>query len=188
MSLGGRLSDTGRRTIRERLVAEVGGYLRNVVREPRVTRAVCATPIKPAFDLCLRCWRDQQEFGASLADLVVTVCYGIRVRQSGHLMHSYKDLEAPARHNQTLLSVLLLAALDLHGGCIEHRLGHNIDAGRSCRPFGPTHRCVCDEPAHRGLRSARLPSKRPELRARHRRGRMATCSRNGYGPRDRGAL
>lgn len=43
-------------------------------------------------------------------------------------MHSYKDLEAPARHNQTLLSVLLLAALDLHGECIEHRLGHNVDA------------------------------------------------------------
>lgn len=39
MSLGGRLSSIGRRTVRERLVAEVGGYLRNVVREPRVTCA-----------------------------------------------------------------------------------------------------------------------------------------------------
>jgi predicted amidophosphoribosyltransferase len=146
MSLGGRLSDTGRRTIRERLVAEVGGYLRNVVREPRVTCAVCATPIKPAFDLCLRCWRDQQEFGARLADLVVTVCYGIRGRQSGYLMHSYKDLEAPARHNQTLLSVLLLAALDLHGGCIEHRLGHDIDAWA----FVPSVRTdrTCEHPLH----------------------------------------
>lgn len=37
MSLRGRLSSIGRRTVRERLVAEVGGYLRNVVREPRVT-------------------------------------------------------------------------------------------------------------------------------------------------------
>ncbi len=128
MSLGGRLSATGRRTIRERLVAEVGGYLRNVVRESHMTCAVCATPIKPAFDLCLRCRRDQQEFGDDLADLVVCVCYGIRGRQSGHLMHSYKDLEAPASHNQTLLSVLLLAALDLHGGCIERRLGHDVDA------------------------------------------------------------
>jgi hypothetical protein len=71
MILGRRLSATGRRTICERLVAEVGGYLRNVVCEPHVTCAVCATPIKPAFDLCLRCWRDQQEFGASLADLAV---------------------------------------------------------------------------------------------------------------------
>lgn len=128
MSLGGRLSAIGRRTIRERLVAEVGGYLCNVVREPRVTCAVCVTPIKPSCDLCLRCWRDQQEFDADLADLVVCVCYGIRGRQSGYLMHSYKDLEAPVRRHQTLLSVLLLAALDLHGGCIERRLGHDIDA------------------------------------------------------------
>lgn len=44
MSLGGRLSDKGRRTIRERLITEVGGYLRNVVREHRVTCEVCATP------------------------------------------------------------------------------------------------------------------------------------------------
>ncbi|MGH3477865.1 MAG: hypothetical protein ACRDRY_23910 [Pseudonocardiaceae bacterium] len=128
MSLGGRLSVIGRRTIRERLVTEVGGYLRNVVREPYLTCAVCATPIKPAFDLCLRCRRDQQQFGDDLADLVVCVCYGIRGRQSGYLMHSYKDLEAPARHNQTLLSVLLLAVLDLHGRCIEHRLGRDVDA------------------------------------------------------------
>ena len=128
MNLGGRLSDAGRRTIRERLVSEVGGYLRNVVRQPRVTCAVCVTPIKPAFDLCVRCWRDQQEFGDELADLVVCVCYAIRGRQSGHLMHSFKDLEAPARHNQTVLSVLLLAALEFHSGCIEHRLGYTVDA------------------------------------------------------------
>ena len=128
MSLGGRLSGTGRKTICERLVAEVGGYLRNVVREPHVTCAVCATPIKPEFELCLRCYRDQRQFGDDLADLVVPLSYGIRGRQSGYLMHSYKDLEAPARHNQTLLSVLLLAVLDLHGGCIEHRLGCHVDS------------------------------------------------------------
>ncbi|MGH3822010.1 MAG: hypothetical protein ACRDRA_04110 [Pseudonocardiaceae bacterium] len=128
MSLSGRLSATGKRTVRERLVAEVGGYLRNVVREPHMTCATCATPVKPAFDLCLRCQRDQQEFGDALADLVVLFCYGIKGRQSGYLMHSYKDLEAPARHNQTLLSLLLLAGLDFHGRCIERRLGHDFDA------------------------------------------------------------
>ncbi len=42
--------------------------------------------------------------------------------------HSYKDLEAPARHNQTLLSVLLLAALDSHGTCVERRLGCEFDS------------------------------------------------------------
>lgn len=128
MSLGGRLLATGRTTITERLVAEASGYLRNVVHESYVTCAVCATPIKSTFDLCLRCRRDQHEFGDDLADLVVPLCYGIRGRQSGYLMHSYKDLEAPAKHNQTLLSMLLLAALECHGGCIEHRLGRNVDA------------------------------------------------------------
>lgn len=128
MSLGGRLSAIGKERIRERLIADVGGYLRNAVSEARVTCAVCTTPIKPVFDLCLRCRRDQEEFGDDLADLVVTVCYGIRGRQSGYLMHSYKDLQAPARHNQTLLSVLLLAVLEFHGGCIEHRLGYDVDA------------------------------------------------------------
>ena len=71
MSLGGRLLATGRTTITERLVAEASGYLRNVVHESYVTCAVCATPIKSTFDLCLRCRRDQHEFGDDLADLVV---------------------------------------------------------------------------------------------------------------------
>ncbi|MGH3772644.1 MAG: hypothetical protein ACRDRW_14830 [Pseudonocardiaceae bacterium] len=128
MSIGSRLSAAGCRTVRKRLVADVGGFLRNVVREPHVTCAVCATPFKPAFDLCLRCRRDQQECGDALADLVVPVRYAIRGRQSGYLMHSYKDIEAPARHNQTVLSLLLLVVLDLHGRCIAHRFGHDVDA------------------------------------------------------------
>ena len=128
MSLGGCLSAAGKKTVRERLVAEVGGYLRNVVREPYMTCAVCATPIKPAFDLCRRCRCDQRKFSPKLAELIVPIWYGIRGRQSGYLMHSYKDLEAPVRHNQTLLGLLLLAVLDFHGRCIEHRLGQQADA------------------------------------------------------------
>lgn len=128
MSLARRLDANGRRVICERLVAEVGGYLCNVVWRPRMTCAVCGTPVKPAFDVCRRCERDQCEFGHSLADLVVPLWYGIRGAQSGYLMHSYKDVAAPARHHQILLSVLLLAALDLHGGCIEGRLGETVDS------------------------------------------------------------
>jgi hypothetical protein len=63
VSLGGRLLTTGRATIRERLAAEASGYLRNVVYESYVTCAVCATPIKSTSNLCLRCRRDQHEFG-----------------------------------------------------------------------------------------------------------------------------
>ncbi|HEX5348483.1 MAG TPA: hypothetical protein VFW64_15485 [Pseudonocardiaceae bacterium] len=166
MSLGGRLFAAGRRTIRERLVAEAGGYLRNVVRETHVTCAVCATPIKPTFDLCLRCRRDQQEFGDDLADVVVPLCYGIRGRQSGYLMHSYKDLEAPVRHNQTLLSMLLLAALECHGGCIEHRLGSDVDAWA----FVPSVRTdrTGDHPLHVVAKQARVALPEIELMARER--------------------
>ena len=128
MTLARRLDARGRRVISERLVAEAGGYLRNVVRETHVTCAVCGTPITPAFDVCRRCRLDRGEFGSSLADLVVPLWYGIRGAQSGYLMHSYKDITAPVRHNQILLSVLLLAALDLHGECIERRLGKAVDA------------------------------------------------------------
>jgi hypothetical protein len=138
MSFGGRLSAAGRRTIRERLVAEVGGYLRNVVREAHVTCAVCVTPIKPAFDLCLRCWRDQQEFGDDLADLVVCVCYGIRGRQSGYLMHSYKDLEAPARHNQPCSACYCSLLSISMAGASSAGSATTLMPGLSCRPFGPT--------------------------------------------------
>ncbi len=128
MSLARHLDARGGRVISERLVVEVGGYLRNVVRGSHVTCAVCGTPVAPAFDVCHRCQRDRGEFGQSLADLVVPLWYGIRGTQSGYLMHSYKDVAAPARHHQILLSVLLLAALDLHGECIERRLGQAVDA------------------------------------------------------------
>lgn len=128
MSAARRLSADGRRTIRERLVTEAGGYLRNVVRQHQVTCEVCATPIRPEFELCLRCQRDRDEFGGQLADLVVPLCYGIKNSQSGYLLYSYKDLEAPVRHNQILLSVLLLAGLDFHGVCIEQHLGDDLDS------------------------------------------------------------
>ena len=128
MSLARRLNARGRQVICERLVTEVGGYLRNMVREPHVTCAVCGTPVMSTFDVCRRCHRDRGEFGSSLAGLVVPLWYGIRGAQSGYLMRSYKDVAAPARHNQILLSVLLLAALDLHGECIERRLGTAVDA------------------------------------------------------------
>lgn len=120
MSLEGLLSADGRATICARLVAEVGGYLRNAVLEPHMTCVVCATPIRPEFDLCQRCHLDRQ--------LVVPVFYGIKGEQSGYLMHSYKDLIAPTLRHRTQLSVLLFAALGLHGGCIERRLGDEIEA------------------------------------------------------------
>jgi hypothetical protein len=82
MSVARRLSAEGR-TIRERLTTDASGYLHNVVRQPRVTCAICATPVRPVYRLCLRCQRDRDEFGDELADLVVPLCYGIRAASPG---------------------------------------------------------------------------------------------------------
>lgn len=128
MSLKRLLSADGQTRIRARLITEVGGYLRNAVREPHVTCTVCATPVRPEFDLCRRCHEDRQQFGGQLAELVVPVFYGIKGRQSGYQMHSYKDLIAPTPRHRNQLSMLLLAALGLHGECIEDQLGHEIEA------------------------------------------------------------
>lgn len=128
MSLRGLLSAEGQTTICARLSAGLGAYLRNAVLEPHATCAVCATPVQPEFDLCLRCHQDRREFGGELADLVVPVFYGIKGTQSGYQMYSYKDLIAPTPRHRNQLSMLLLAALGLHGECIEGRLGHEIEA------------------------------------------------------------
>lgn len=123
-----RLSRDGVQTICDRLVNEVGGYLRNVIREPAVTCAVCVGPVVPPYVKCHRCHTDWGRFGDQLADLVVPVCYGIKGTQSGHLMWMYKHPTAPVRRNRTLLTMLLLAALGLHERCIQGVLGHPIDA------------------------------------------------------------
>ena len=81
-------------------------------------------------------------------------------------MHSYKDLETPARRNQTLLSMLLLAGLDLHGGCIERRLGYDVDAWAFV-PFVRTDR-TGEHPLHVVAKRAGLALPEIELVAGER--------------------
>lgn len=126
--LAERLSQAGVRRIRDRLVGELGGYLRNVIREPGVTCTVCAGPIAAPFVECHRCRADRLQFGGGLAELVVPVCYGIKGTQSGHLMWMYKDPTVPVRRHRTLLTMLLLATLAVHERCIVRAVGRTIDA------------------------------------------------------------
>ena len=84
MSLSDLLSTTGSQEVGTRLVAEMGGYLRNTVREAQLTCQVCATPVSPRYDLCRRCDQDRHQFCEELADLVVPVCYGIKARRRLH--------------------------------------------------------------------------------------------------------
>jgi len=128
MSLSGLLSTMGRQEIGTRLVAEMGGYLRNTVREAQVTCQVCAVPVSPRYDLCRRCDQDRHQFCEELADLVVPVCYGINGKQSGFQMYSYKDLVKPDPRSRIRLSMLLLSTLGLHGDCLEGRLNQEVDS------------------------------------------------------------
>ena len=127
MSLSGLLSTTGRQEIETRLVAEMGGYLRNTVRETQVTCQICATPVGPRYDLCRRCDQDRYRFCEELADLVVPVCYGIKGEQSGFQMYSYEDLVTPDPRSRIRLSMLLLSTLGLHGDCLEDALNQEVD-------------------------------------------------------------
>jgi hypothetical protein len=121
------LDDEGARRIRQRLIEDAGGYLRNIVRRTGETCGVCACPVKQSYTACWRCKTDQQQFGDQLADLVVPLCYAVNGQQSGHLMQMYKDRLRPDRRGRRLLIMLLLAALHFRGRCLVDRIGHEFD-------------------------------------------------------------
>lgn len=161
MSLSDLLATTGRQEIGTRLVAEMGSYLRNTVREAQVTCQVCATPVSPSYDLCRRCDQDRHQFCEELADLVVPVCYGIKGEQSSFQMYSYKDLIKPDPRSRIRLSLLLLSTLGLHGDCIESTLNHEVDSWAivpSTRPDRPG-----EHPLRTVTRQTGLDRRLPEI-------------------------
>lgn len=111
----------------DRLVGEVGGYLRNAIREPGLTCSVCTGPVASPYLACHRCHRDRAQFGDQLADVVMPLCYGIKGAQSGYLMWMYKHPVTPVRRYRTLLTMLLLATLAKHERCIEGTHNRAID-------------------------------------------------------------
>lgn len=103
--------------VRRALVASAGGYLRNVLRRPGVTCAVCAAPV----DGFVRCWRcEQHRRNAGLADLVVPLTYAIGGTQSATLLWHYKDdpvRKVRDRHS-LLINWLLFLGISEHQRCI----------------------------------------------------------------------
>jgi predicted amidophosphoribosyltransferase len=95
-----------------------GGYLRNVVREPAQTCAVCATPVR-GYPRCLPC--DRARATSGLADQVVALCYAIQGAQSGFMLRHYKDNPAAAVRAQhaRIISRLLYLGVTLHERCLE---------------------------------------------------------------------
>jgi hypothetical protein len=110
----------------ERELAATGGYLHNVVRDPGVTCAACATPVS-GRELCLTCERAYH--AAGLAEVVVPLTYGIQGQGSGAMLQGYKD--DPQRRvragHARIVDRLLYLGLMMHERCVEVRAGQPID-------------------------------------------------------------
>lgn len=98
------------------VIASAGGYLRNPVRQDRVTCAVCTTPIEARFSLCFACNGHRAHGG--VADAVAPITYAVAMQQSGYVMRGYKA-HPPVRDHYRLVWMFTLLALSKHGRCAE---------------------------------------------------------------------
>jgi len=102
---------------RRSLRAAAGGYLRNAVRRPGVTCAVCCTPVD-GFERCWRCQRNAASHG--LADVVVPLTYALGGTQSATLLWHYKDdpVHKVRQQHALIINWLLYLAMSEHERCI----------------------------------------------------------------------
>jgi hypothetical protein len=97
------------------LVSRAGGYLRNPVRQDRVTCAVCTTPVA-GYERCFRCNGHRGHSG--LADATAFLTYAVAGQQSGYVMRGYKATR-PVDEHVAIVVMLVLLALSMHAQCPE---------------------------------------------------------------------
>lgn len=95
------------------LVSRAGGYLRNPVRQPRVTCAVCTTPVD-GYEYCLPCNRHRAYRG--LADATAFLTYTVAGHQSGYVMRGYKA-QRPVNEHVAIVLMMMLLGLSRHESC-----------------------------------------------------------------------
>jgi hypothetical protein len=119
---------TAAKQVRAALVRAAGGFLRNVIREPRVTCCVCTTPVD-GFDRCWRCRQDGRIAG--LADVVAPLTYAIADTQSATLLRHYKDdpVRAVRERHSLIIKWSLYLGISLHERCIGALHSANRVAG-----------------------------------------------------------
>lgn len=109
--------------LRHVLVNSAGGYIRNTIREARVTCEVCTTPIEQRFTVCFQCNR-RRERDLPLADRIGTLTYAWSGHQSGRLMEGYKGRNRNVTQDHvSTVTLLSLFALQVHGHCAEQLAG-----------------------------------------------------------------
>lgn len=100
--------------LRAALVSRAGGYLRNPVRQDRVTCAVCVTPVA-GYERCYQCSTDGH-LSLGLADTVAFLTYAVAGQQSGYVMRGYKA-PRPLEEHRAIVTLLILLALSRHVDC-----------------------------------------------------------------------
>jgi hypothetical protein len=106
------------------LVRRAGGYLRNPIRTPRITCAVCTTPC-PGHERCIPCRRQLYEPGQR-ADQVAALTYVFANGQSGYVMKGYKAQPRPVQEHREIVALTAILGLGLHSVCAGRLLGHDI--------------------------------------------------------------
>jgi predicted amidophosphoribosyltransferase len=107
------LDDADARRLTAALVSRAGGYLRNPIRQPYVTCAVCTTPVNQ-YQLCYKC--SGQSGYAGLADATAFLTYAVAGQQSGYVMRGYKA-QQPVDEHVMILAMLVWLALSIHQVC-----------------------------------------------------------------------
>ncbi|GAB4590150.1 hypothetical protein [Nocardia sp. IFM 10818] len=116
-----------------RTLAQHSGYLRNTVREPGRTCAVCTNPIEPGWATCYWCNQHQKQLLRTdlglpgLADRVGSMIYAIMGMQSYELMSGYKS-STPGPNQQQLVTILAVLGAHQHRGCASRLAGHPVTA------------------------------------------------------------
>jgi hypothetical protein len=101
------------------LISRAGGYLRNPVRQDRVTCAVCTTPVA-GYERCFRCNGHRVHDG--LANTTAFLTYAVAGQQSGYVMRGYKATR-PVDEHVAIVAMLILLALSVHAQCPEALTG-----------------------------------------------------------------
>ncbi len=95
------------------LVSRAGGYLRNPVRQERVTCSVCTTPVA-GYLRCYQCEGHLSRTG--LADAVGVLAYAVAGQQSGYVMLGYKA-RRPLEEHRMIVALLAVIGLSKHAQC-----------------------------------------------------------------------
>lgn len=105
--------------LRGALVRRAGGYLRNPVRRPQETCAICTTPVD-GFTRCIPC-NSHARSGHQVADAVAPLTYVVNNTQAHHVMRGYKA-PTPVTDGVEVVTLLTMLGIVLHGDCAARRL------------------------------------------------------------------